>query len=125
MRRPHQYRGRKEATVARVLASSSNLLRHIQAHSALGAEWVEFRIEAARPNCGMLASPTGKTELPIEGRGYYGKGAMLSVPKLLKALKSIPDQPITLDVHEASPCKLFAYSATGTDSGFASIEFAI
>ena len=109
--------------MARVIASSSNLLRHVQAHAALSADWVEFSIAPDRLGCGVLTSPTGRTELPIESR-WYGK-SMLSVPRLLKALKSISDQPITLDLHDTLPCKLCACQQTGTESGWANIEFAI
>ena len=57
---------------------------------------------------------------------WYGKNAMLSVPKLLAALKSIENQPVTLDLHDGLPCKLFAYRIErpqGQKEQYHSLEF--
>lgn len=89
--------------MARVIVSSSALHTQLGAH--LGAATVQLRIAGGMCS---LWSEAYTNALPCESQ-WQGV-ATVGLEALLAALARIPDQPITLDLHEQLPGKLYACS---------------
>lgn len=84
-----------------MIVSSSALHTQLGAH--LGADFVEFRVGGQRVS---LWSEEFTNSLPCESR--WTGTAKLPLEKLIAALAVVSDQPVTLDLHAAGPCKLYA-----------------
>ena len=102
--------------MARVIVSSGALCRQLQPHHEKGAKRVDLRIRPlSNISLCTIVSYTTCTEIPCETY-WQGGTALVELDKLLPALKSIEDQPITLDLHEGElGHRLFAYDIIRQD----------
>ena len=93
--------------MARVIVSSSALSHQLVPHAC---DSVQLRIAGGRCS---LWSEEATTAVPCESN--WTGVATVNVQALLWALARIEDQPITLDLHESIPSKLYAYRVEWRD----------